>query len=192
MLLITVLAASWALLFCGIGWWVMRGKPDRRAKVSGFCLVILGLGGGWFIDGTDQQLRGETLFEVMAEGSVGVVAGAPAPVRQLQFVVEHPKVEHTLMVSPSAYRAAEPTGDAELSFQLRSPDGIVVVEEQRVYAVRYPSRSRPEWQASYHPFVPKSAGTYTLEVVLLTVDVPHVHIRVADPQKTDGKRIRGW
>ena len=192
MLLINIFAALWALVCCGIGWLVMRGKPDRRATVSGACLVLLGVGGGWFIHGTDQQRRGETLFEVMAEGSMGVVAGAPAPVRQLQFVVEHPDAEHTLMVAPSAFRAPEPTGDAELSFQLRSPDGITVVEETRAYAVRRPSRSRASWEASYHPFVPTSEGTYTLTVVLLTADVPHVHIRVEDPEKTDGKRIPRW
>lgn len=192
MLLMTFFAALWASLCCGFGWLVMRNKADRRATVSGSCLVILGLGGGWFIYGNDQQRRGETLFEAMAEGSVGVVAGAPAPVRQLQFVVEHPNVQHTLMVAPSAFRAAEPTGDAELSFQLKSPDGTTVIEAQRVYAVRRPSRSRAGWEATYHPFIPTAAGTYTLVLVLLTVDVPHVHVRVEDPEKTNGKRIPGW
>jgi hypothetical protein len=189
---VTYFALFIALLGCGLGWLTVRGNPLVRAKLIGAGFAAMGLGGGWFIYSTDQQLRGETLYEVMAEGSMGAAVNAPAPVRQLEFVVEHPGVEHTLMISPSSYRAADPTGAAELSFELKDPDGNRVLGEKRVYEVRSSGRSSSDWDASYHRFVPSKSGTYVLELVILTVDVPQVHIRVADPEKTDGQRIPGF
>lgn len=188
----TLFALFIALLGCTLGWYIARGNADRRAKIIGCCFAVFGLTGGWFIYSTDQQLRGQTLFEVMAEGSVGIVAGSPAPTRHLEFTVEHPGIEHTLMVSPSSFRAADPTGDAELSFQLNNPDGTRILGETRKYAVRSSGRRGADWEASYHPFVPATAGRYSLDLVILTVDVPQVHVRVADPAKTDGTRVPGF
>jgi hypothetical protein len=42
------------------------------------------------------------------------------------------------------------------------------------------------------PFTPTSAAAHRLEVTVLTVDVPAVHLLVTDPEKTDGERAPGY
>lgn len=188
----TLLSLCVTLFGIGLGWLVARQSPGPKAKVLGWAFAGLGILAGWWIYSTDQQMRRETLFEVMAEGSQGAKVGAPAPVRTLEFTVEHPGVGHTLMVSPSSYGASA-TGDAELSFRLLDPQGEEVVADQRVYPVLSGTRgSKADWVAAYFPFTPGQTGKYTLLLTILTVDVPRVHVRVADPENTDGVRIPGY
>jgi hypothetical protein len=192
MLAMTLLAAFVALCGCGLGWLMVRGNPDRRAWILGCTFAGLGLLAGWWIYSTDQRQRRETLYEVMAEGSVGIPVGVQAPVRRLEFLVKHPQVEHTLMIKPSSYRAGSPSGSAELSFRLLDPEGQTLIEDKRVYAVRSGGRSAADWEGAYFPFRPAKTGQHVLEVTILTVGIPHLHIRVADPANTDGVRIPGF
>jgi hypothetical protein len=192
MLAMTLLAAAMALFGLGLAWLMLRQDRSRRAWIWAALFAISGLAAGWFIYSTDQRQRAQTLFEIMAEGSAGVKAGEAAPVRQLEFIVEHPGIGHTLMVSPSAYGESSPSGDAELAFRLLDPDGKEIIKDQQVYGVRYPSKGKADWNASYFPFVPTKTGKHRLEVTILTVDVPHIHIRIEDPDNTDGVRIPGF
>lgn len=193
MIAMTLLSIFVALFGCGLGGLMVRGQRDIKAWIAASLFAGGGILGGWWIYSNDQQMRRETLFEVMAEGSEGVRAGDSAPVRRLEFTVEHSGVGHTLMVSPSSYDAASPSGNAELSFQLTDPEGHVLVKDQRVYGVRGASKgSRADWEAAYFDFLPTRAGKHTLELTLLTVDIPHIHVRVVDPENTDGVRIPGF
>jgi hypothetical protein len=189
----TMLALGVALFGGFLGWLLARHKPETRGWGAGWVCAVLGMLAGYWIYASDQQMRRETLFEVMAQGSEGVQVGQPAPLRQLEFNVKHPGVGHTLMVSPSSYKVAAPAGDVEISFRLLDPQGRELLQDQRTYEVRAGGRGRKgDWQAAYFPFTPEQAGPHTLELVLLTVGIPQVHVRVVDPENTDGERIPGF
>lgn len=184
----TVLAVFVALF--GIGMGALTGRSNR---LLGVVFALGGLAAGWFIYSTDSTMRRQTLFEAMAEGSTGVAVGAEAPVRRLTFDVEHPGTEHTLMVAPSMPPPHSPGGPVDVETRLFDPQGKLLVEDARTYQVRGSGRnSRPDWEAASFPFTPAQAGTHTLELTLLTVDIPRVHLRVEDPLKTDGQRIPGY
>jgi hypothetical protein len=193
MIAMTLLSICVALFGIGIGGLMLRQDSGRKGQIVGTLFAIAGILAGWWIYSTDRQMRRETLFEVMAEGSEGAKVGAPAPLRTLEFNVKHPGVGHTLMVSPSSYMASSPSGEVELSFQLLDPEGKELLQNKRTYAVRSGTRgSKADWEAAYFPFTPAQAGKHTLALTILTVDVPHVHVRVVDPENTDGVRIPGF
>lgn len=193
MIAMTLLAIFVALFGCGMGALMLRGQRDAKAWVAASLFAGGGILAGWWVYSTDQQQRRETLYEVMTEGSEGLTIGQKAPVLNLEFEVEHPGVGHTLMVSPSAHNAPAPTGNAELSFELKDPEGRVLVKDQRVYGVRGATKgSRADWGAAYFDFLPTRPGKHTLVLTILTVGVPHVHVRVVDPENTDGVRIPGF
>lgn len=44
----------------------------------------------------------------------------------------------------------------------------------------------------YLAFTPTAAGPHTLTLRLLTADIPAIHVRIAEPLKTDGQRMPGY
>jgi hypothetical protein len=141
----------------------------------------------------DSGIARTTLFEVDAQGSLGVQIGAPAPVREYEVVVEHPGVEHELLVSPTFGDTwDDPEGAVELHVQLVDPVGRTLVDQPLLLEPECRRTSGCAWQAWTAPFTPTSAAAQRLEVTVLTVDVPAVHLLVTDPEKTDGERAPGY
>ncbi|OLT22240.1 hypothetical protein BJF78_07440 [Pseudonocardia sp. CNS-139] len=75
---------------------------------------------------------------------------------------------------------------------LTSPAGEVLVDQPLVLQPECTRSAGCGWQDWTTPFTPTTAAPYTLFVTVLTVETPAVHIRVADPQKTDGVRAPGF
>ncbi|MBI3927388.1 MAG: hypothetical protein HY319_17755 [Armatimonadetes bacterium] len=194
MVLMICLAIGVFLFGLGMGVLVWRNDPESpRSRISAAAFVLGGALAGWYIYSTDAAMRRQTLFETMVEGSQGVTVGAEAPVRRMTFEVEHPGTEHTLLVAPYMPAPNSPTGGAEVEVRLLDPSSGMLVQDRRVYEVRSGGRgSRGNWEAAYFPFTPTRPGPHTLELTLLTVDVPNVHVRVEDPLNTDGERIPGF
>lgn len=150
--------------------------------------TLFGLGAYWL----DSGIARTTLFEVDAEGSLGVRAGAPAPVLAYDVPVEHPGVEHELFVSPTLGDTwGDPERAVELHVRLHDPAGRTLVDQPLVLEPEC-GRSRCGWESWTAPFTPTSAAAHRLEVTVLTVDVPVVHLLVTDPEKTDGERAPGY
>jgi hypothetical protein len=154
----------------------IRRKPAERRRVRFTALWLL-LGGaafGWFAFSVDNQMRVTTLHEVMVEGSAGIAPGVPAPVRTVSFTVEHPGVAHELFLSPASEKSLIP-------------------ERTERFGVRAATRNRrADWDGKAFSFTPTVAGPHTIRVTVLTVDIPRIQVRIADPEKRDGKRMPGY
>jgi hypothetical protein len=186
---------------CGVGFAALavygqvRGGGRLRDVAWGVPAGILvfgalfGVGAYWL----DSGIARTTLFEVDAEGSLGVVVGAPAPVREYDVVVEHPGVEHELFVSPTLGDTwGDAEGAVELHVQLVDPAGRVLVDQPLLLEPECSRTSGCGWQDWTAPFTPTAAAAHRLVVTVLTVDVPAVHLLVTDPDKTDGERAPGY
>jgi hypothetical protein len=174
----------------------IRRKPAERRRVRFTALWLL-LGGaafGWFAFSVDNQMRVTTLHEVMVEGSAGIAPGVPAPVRTVSFTVEHPGVAHELFLSPASDFSHPPQADVELAFSLHGPDEKSLIPERTErFGVRAATRNRrADWDGKAFSFTPTVAGPHTIRVTVLTVDIPRIQVRIADPEKRDGKRMPGY
>jgi hypothetical protein len=189
------------LIGCGAGFAALavyaqargtRGLRDVTWSVPVAILVVCGLFGAgayWLDSGVGRT----TLFEVDAEGSLGVPAGAAAPVREYEVLVEHPGVEHELFVSPTlGGSGGEADGAVELHVQLVDPAGRVLVDQPLLLEPECRRTSGCGWQDWTAPFTPTTAAAHRLAVTVVTVDVPAVHVLVTDPEKTDGERAPGY
>ena len=174
----------------------IAGDPvmRRRARLVALLFPVLGLVLGYCAFAIDNRLAVTTLYEVMVEGSVGVEPGTPAPVRSVVFTVEHPGVEHDLLVSPSSKLFQSAGSPVDVSFSLHSSEGEVLIPErvERFDVSGGGSRRKRDWDGKNFHFTPAVAGPHTLRVTPLTVGIPRVHLRVADPLKRDGKRMSGY
>ena len=173
--------------------WIARTRqpvPHRAATAGAVFAFGLALGAfGWW---SSERLRRETLFEVLAEGTLGLRVGEPAPERRYVFDVEHPEVEHTLDVYPEipgpAFRRA--SGDVTVRVRVLAPDGTALVHDERVHEAR--ARSL-QWRSERYPFVPTAVGPHTLVLVMLTAEIPALHARIVDPLGTSsGRRAPGY
>lgn len=183
-----ILALAVVVFGFSMAWLCSR---HSRSPFQSFLFVLGGLLAGSAIYLSDRNLRGQTLAEAMLEGSQGVSVGAPAPLRTLTFEVEHAQVQHELMLSP--YSPGSPSGPVELSLEVKDREGSVLLSDRRIYAVRGGGRNgRSHWEAAYLNFTPRLLGEHRLEVHLFTVEIPQVHVRIADPLKKDGQRIPGY
>lgn len=195
-MLTSLLLAGFVLGIFLLGAWAVdhygrRYSPPRKARRKALIMALAGVLLAGYAFYSDYGLRRTTLFEVMAAGSEGIAVGAPAPVREYSFRVEHPGVEHELMVAPNPRSGRSAHGAVELHIVLESAAGETLIDTHHLFE-RHLRRNRYRWAPLHARFVPTVAGMHWLSLTLLTVDIPEVHIRVADPEKTDGRRIPGY
>ncbi len=182
-----------------LAWIVLRRKnrwsrhDDRKLTLVVAVFVVMGFLAYWIDSGQART----TLFEVLAEGSEGVTPGVDAaPLREFDVLIEHPGVEHTLNVNPTfgpGLGVREAEYPVEVGFQLATPTGQLLVDEQAVpFAVDCSGRGRCGWDSESRTFVPTSTGPHRLTLVIITVDVPYVKVRIEDPGKTAGRRAPGY
>lgn len=151
--------------------------------------ALLGAGAYWL----DSSIASTTLFEVDADGSMGIAVGAPAPVREYDVLVEHPGVEHELFVSPTTGDSGtDPDFAVELHVLLTDPAGEVMVDQPLLLQPECTRSAGCGWEDWTARFTPAAAAPHRLSVTVLTVDVPAVHVLVTDPEKTDGERAPGY
>jgi len=173
--------------------WIARIRQPvpARGAMAGLMLasgVALGLFAWW----SEMRISGETLFEVVAEGTLGLSVGAPAPERRFVFEVEHALTEHTLHVYPEIPAPALrwSSGDVTVRVRVLAPDGTALVDDERVHAAR--ARGL-QWRSERYPFTPSQNGAHTLVLVVLTAEIPAVHARIVDPLGTfRGRRAPGY
>jgi len=182
-----------ALLAAILVWAQVRAEGWRSVRwgIAG-CLLGIGLLFGGCSYWLDSGLAETTLFEVVAPGSAGVAVGDPAPVRTYEVAVEHPGVRHELLVDP-LYGSGDPPGPAELHVRLDDGAGRALVDEALMLPVDCSGRGYfCEWATWTGAFTPQTATVHRLVLTVRTVEVPEVHLRVDDPQKTDGVRAPGY
>lgn len=171
------------LIFAAMTLHFGRATPLKARMVAvGFALggLAFAVWGGL----TDYSQRAVTLFETEVE-----VAGGAA--QELSFAVEHPGVEHQLMLWPTG---AGPLGAAEavaLRVELRDAKGASLLVREETLEPRS-SDSSTDWDTISAAFTPGQAGPHTLVVTPLTPGIPRIHVRIEDPLKRDGERMPGY
>jgi hypothetical protein len=171
----------------------LRAEKARRGLRVGVPLAILAVGsaGALFIFAWARNTEITTLHRVMLEGTLDWKEGEPFPVRETSFRVEHPGVEHELYFVPQT--DGEEDFPVEVAVKLFDPAGQVVLEDRhRFIPEKGRNRDRGRgysmsWRGRMLSFLPGQKETYRLQVTPLTAGVKGIYVRIADPEKTDGK-----
>lgn len=178
------------LLFAAGGWWVARRMKSRRQRNTthlkvGF-LIVMGVSLAVYAFWTDSHQRRTTLHEVLLDGSAAMDA-----ILKVDFDVEHANVEHDLLIGPMFRPPTLERANYEirLAATLAQQDGTVLLSDEYTFSPRINDTS---WHAEYLHFTPTTIGSHILTLDLLTPNLPAVHVRVADPLKTDGQRMPGY
>ena len=149
------------------------------AGILAFCTAFGAL--AYLIDDSNADT---TLYEIEAEGSGDEV---PVAIR-FDIPVEHAGAEHQLLVAPLS--EASVTEPAQLQVRVTDPTGAVLLDRPVTLDLR--CEEFCEWDALTERFTPTALGGLTMDVTVLTPDVPVLHVWVGDPLKTDGERAPGY
>lgn len=185
--LAAIVAATGAFIEWGArkhgGW-----SPVRR-RVVRILTIVATLVTAFWVYFTDAAMRGTTLFEVAGPWEENGN-------RVWAIEVEHPGVEHTLMVSP--FTRGIDSAERPLTLQVRF--GMVgdppllddtVVHETELKRGKYASTHT--WTEVYWNITPLRSGRHELIVTSGDGFVPPLlHLRLSDPEKRDGKRAAGY
>jgi len=158
-----------------VHWWLPGGILAFGAAFGGMAFLI------------DSGVAGKTLFEAEVPGS-----GAAVPsVLEWEIPVEHPGAGHELGVYLNSDRNVETPADVRV--QLGDSLGRMLIDDERTLEPRCDGKSWDcTWDGYSAEFTPPAGGELRLTVTVLTPDVPTVHVRVGDEEKTDGQRIPGY
>ncbi len=181
-----VAAAAWF-----IDWGARRHdhwSPRKRLVVRRL-MTALTVATALYVYFADARLRNETLFEFADrweknEGSLWA------------FPVEHPGVEHRLMVRPfvRGIESARHPVTLRVRFGKAGESPLIATDtEHPVVAKSGRNAAGRTWREASFRFTPESAGVYDLKVESAGGPVPpRLHLRIVDPEKRDGKRAPGY
>ena len=183
-------AAACGVLFGGLAvYQQMRdGAPLAAVRWTVPVVALVGCCAfGWLASVINSGVEGTTLYEIDAEGS-----GSEVPTAiEFDFAVEHPGAVHDVFVGPKT--DVDVTAPAQVEVQLTDPDGRVLLDESATLEKRCDDEpARCTWDSYGKEFTPDRGGTFRLVVTLSTPDIPVLHVRIGDAQKTDGHRAPGY
>ena len=173
-----------------IGWGATKFSDwteRKRNVVCGF-LGVLGLAFGIYVYISDSNLRGTTLFEVDHAWEAGEAL-------TFRFDVEHPGVEHQLLVHPHPGSFNESAAPIALRLECMDSDGRKILAEDLQFEVREEggrTARQNVWQSHTLRFTPDEVVTISIAVSSLDGWPPQLHLRVEDPEKRDGRRAPGY
>ncbi len=188
-------AIGMAALVAATGWFIdwgagkYGGWSAPRRRIARILTRVATLIVGIYVYRADARSRGTTLFEVAGpwEENGG---------RAWTVVVEHPGVEHSLMIHPFTRGFDSATQPVNLRARFGEKGGAPIIDETFVHETTRRSgknASGHTWVDVTHPFTPARAGAHELLVESVDGKVPvNLHLRIADPEKRDGKRAPGY
>jgi hypothetical protein len=188
-------AIGMAALVAVTGWFIDRGagKPGgwnpRKRRAARVVSIVATLAVVIFVYRTDVQLRGTTLFEVA--GPWAENGG-----RVWTIEVEHPGVEPTLMVYPFTRGLDSAERSVTLRTRFGEKGGAALIDETVTHETTRRSGKNASgytWVEANLTFTPAQAGPHELIVESVDGILPvNLHLRIADPEKRDGKRAPGY
>jgi hypothetical protein len=187
-------ALGMAALVAATGWFIDwgAGKPGgwsaKKRRIARLVTVAATVVVGIFVYRSDVQLRGTTLFEVAGPW-------AESGGRVWAVEVEHPGVAHTLMVYPFTRGFDSATRPVTLRTRFGEKGGVLLIDETAVHETTPRSgknASGNPWTDVTWTLTPAKPGPHELVVESDDGVVPvNLHLRIADPEKRDGKRAPG-
>lgn len=169
----------------------IHGEPERKVRALTWGFVAAAPLAAVSIHGIDSHLRRTTLHEELLDGHV-----PPGATREHVVLVdvEHPGVEHVLVVAPIPPRIASASAPCAVAVRWTSPLGQVLLDDQRDAPTELANRLglRSVWSSVSWRFTPGTAGRHVLRVAIAQPGVDRILVRVADPMKQDGERAPGY
>ena len=183
-------AVACGVLFAGCALWaqLLDGTSTRayRWRDAGLPAAILACcaGFGALAFALDSGNADRTLYESVTHP----VADGPFTERHT-FTVEHPGVRHPVLivVDPASFGMRDPV---RLEVRLAGPDGRTALDDAPVLEAWCAPDC--EWDRYSTDVVPATAGTWDLDLRVLTPGVGRVHVWVGDDERTDGRRAPGF
>jgi len=177
------------------GWFIDwgAGKPGgwsaKKRRIARVISVLATIAVGIFVYRSDVQLRGTTLFEVAGPWEEN---GA----RLWTVEVERPGIEHSLMIYPFTRGFDSAERPVTLRARFAEKDGKVLIDQTLIHETTRRSGKNASgytWVDVTHSFTPTRAGAHELIVEAVDGVVPvNLHLRIADPEKRNGKRAPGY
>jgi hypothetical protein len=188
-------AIGMASLIALTGWFIDwgAGKPGvwsiRKRRIARIVTVLATVIVGIYVYRSDARLRGTTLFEVAGPWEEN---GA----RIWTVEVEHPGIEHTLMIYPFTEGFDSAARPVTLRARFGEKGGAALIDQTFVHETTRRSGKNASgytWVDVTHSFTPPRAGVHELLVESVDGVVPvNLHLRITDPEKRDGKRAPGY
>jgi hypothetical protein len=192
LILALALLGAWATTHYGR----RAGQPEKKLRALRWGFVLGGLAFAGFAYWADSGLRRTTLYEELIEGTDETTARAT---RSRRFAIEHANVEHTLLVEPKPDWTEQAAAPVTLGVRLTGPGGVILVDERPTFGLRTESgrgstalARRDVWESRSFRFTPRETGPCELALFVEIAGLHVIHVRVEDPEKTDGVRAPGY
>jgi hypothetical protein len=130
---------------------------------------------------------GTTLVETEVAGSSTLSPGEKSSAGKVEFVIEHPGVKHRLQVWP---KEGDDAAVAQKNFGIVS--FILKVTDASGKQIHFENVVAKNGQVAESFFTPAQVGPHTLEVATTTRSIPKIHVLLSDPEKKNGKRMKGF
>lgn len=174
-----------------IHWGALRygnWSPQRRRRLRRIA-AVLALVAGVYVYTVDAKLRGKTLFEYSGRWEEG------GPMTWT-FVVEHPGVEHHLLLHPQVRGWEAAPAPLVLRLQVGREGKSTLIATESLHPLKSQAGRAAggmTWRDLTYPFTPESQGTHRVQVESLGPHTPsRLHLRIVDPLKRDGRRAPGY
>jgi hypothetical protein len=192
LILVLALLLAWATTHFGR----KAGQPEKKLRRLRWGFALGGLAFAAFAYWADSGLRRTTLYEALIEGTD---EKTPRATRSARFAIEHTGVVHTLLVEPKPHWTQQAAGPITLGVRLTGPGGVSLVDERATFGIRTEAGRgstalvrRDVWESLSFRFTPSALGPCELWLAIENAGLHEIHVRVEDPEKTDGVRAPGY
>ncbi len=155
--------------------------------------ILIGVVGGIISYSTSIEYEKNTIIRSKVAGSMDVQEGDLAPIRTVEFTVNHTGVAHTLSVKP-VDPLLKNSFDAEILVTVIDPANNEVLSDRQYFKPELGSGKSAvkRWRFVDTTFVPQRFGKYTVQIAPITIGIPEVEVWIRDPQKEDGRETFSW
>ncbi|MBK9385275.1 MAG: hypothetical protein IPN34_10720 [Planctomycetes bacterium] len=192
LILALALLCAWATTHYGR----KAGQAEKKLRRLRWGFVLGGIAFAAFAYWADSGLRETTLYEALIDGTDAKTSRAT---RGARFAIEHANVEHTLLVEPKPHWTEQAAGPIALGLRLTGPGGEIFVDQRASFGIRTEAgrgstalARRDVWESQSFRFTPRVLGPCELLLSIENAGLHVIHVRVEDPEKTDGVRAPGY
>ncbi|MEO0332794.1 MAG: hypothetical protein AAF223_14110, partial [Bacteroidota bacterium] len=157
-------------------------------------IILMGVVGGLISYSTSIEYEKNTIVRTKVAGSLEAKEGDLAPIRTVEFTVNHTGVAHTISVKP-VDPPLKNSFDAEVQVTIVDPANNQIFSARQFFEAKLssvPKAAVKRWQFIDTTFTPQRFGKYTVQIAPITIGIPEVEVWILDPQKDDGERPFSW
>lgn len=167
---------------------------QRLLRLIVAVMVVLGFGVATAVFFHEQGLRHSTVYEALLAGTLQMAPGDDAPVRGFSVPIEHPGVAHRLFFSPVDRSLKGPRHAVRLTVSVFGPDGRLLLTQEQTFEPEVSKwrSGKTAWPGCELVFTPAGSGDHRVEITPLSPAIDRIHVLLTDPEKRDGRRMKGF